>query len=73
MRKRRSGIFSRDNCNYFLIFATGSSISAGNSVAGLPVATSVIHVAYTIYGFDKVVTDEYAKKEPSVTNASICA
>ena len=34
---------------YFLINLTGSSISSGNSDAGLPVATSVIQVAYTMH------------------------
>ncbi len=34
---------------YFLIYLTNSSISGGNFDAGLPAATSVIHVAYTMY------------------------
>ncbi len=34
---------------YFFINLINSSISGGNSDAGFPAATSVIHVAYTMY------------------------
>lgn len=43
---------------YFLINLTGSSISSGNSDAGLPVATSVIQVAYMMHeGFSILGVD----------------
>ena len=43
---------------YFLIYLTDSSISSGNSDAGLPAATSVIQVAYTMHeGFSILGVD----------------
>ena len=43
---------------YFLINLTGSSIASGNTDAGLPVATSVIQVVYTMHeGFSILGVD----------------